>query len=60
MNATVEEGGKLDIEVVGGDRSQKVSLTGDGIHMPAFDLPDGPFKLRVKMRNATLYTMYIE
>ena len=60
VNATVEEGGKLDIEVVGGDRSQKVSLTGDGIHMPAFDLPEGPFKLRVKMRNATLYTMYIE
>ena len=60
VNADIEEGGRLDIEVVGCANKQKVSLSGDGIHMPAFDLPDGPFKLRVKMRNATLYTMYIE
>ena len=60
VNAEIDDDGYIQIETVGNGPKQKVTLHGDDLHLPAFDLPEGPVKLRVKMRNAKLYTMYID
>ena len=60
VNAEIAEDGYIQIETVGAGAKQKVTLSGDDLRIPAFDLPEGNVKLRVKMRNAILYTMYIE
>ncbi len=60
VNAEIADNGYIQIETVGNGPKQKVVLKGDDLHLPAFDLPEGPVKLRVKMRNANLYTMYID
>lgn len=60
VNAEIAEDGYIEIETVGVSPKQKITLHGDDLRIPAFDLPEGSVKLRVKMRNANLYTMYIE
>lgn len=60
VNAEIADNGFIEIEMLGNGPKQKVTLHGDDLHLPAFDLPEGPCKLRVKMRNANLYTMYID
>ena len=60
VNAQIADNGYIEIETVGVSPKQKVTLHGDDLHLPAFDLAEGPVKLRVKMKNATLYTMYID
>ena len=60
VNAEIADNGYIEIETVGVSPRQKVTLSGDDLRIPAFDLPEGNVKLRVKMRNANLYTMYIE
>lgn len=60
VNADIDDDGYIQIETVGISPKQKVTLHGDDLHLPAFDLPEGPVKLRVKMRDAKLYTMYID
>ena len=60
VNAVIAPDGYIQIETVGNGPKQKVTLQGDDLHLPAFDLAEGPVKLRVKMKNATLYTMYID
>ena len=60
VNAEIADNGYIEIETVGVSPKQKVTLKGDDLRIPAFDLPEGAVKLRVKMRNANLYTMYIE
>jgi hypothetical protein len=36
------------------------TVRGDSIKAPVFAMPEGDFRLRVTMRSANLYTMYIE
>ncbi len=60
VNAEIAEDGYIKVEQVGGGASKKVTLHGDDLKIPAFDLSDGAVKLKVTMRNAKLYTMYIE
>ncbi len=62
VNARVAATGLLRIERL--DAKGRVLATanvrGDGIKMPVFALPEGDYRLRVTMRRADLYTMYIE
>ena len=60
VNAEIADDGYIKVEQVGGGKSRKAILHGDDLKIPAFDLSDGAVKLKVTMRNAKLYTMYIE
>jgi len=43
-----------------GRAAETATVRGDSIKTPAFAIPEGDFRLRVTMRRADLYTMYIE
>lgn len=62
VNAKVAQDGLLRIELL--DAKSRVldtaTVRGDSIKAPAFAMPEGNFRLRVTMRRADLYTMYIE
>ncbi|MBO4416917.1 MAG: hypothetical protein J5801_02205 [Bacteroidales bacterium] len=60
VNAEIAEDGYIQIELLDNGPKKKVTLKGDDLHIPAFQLPEGPCRLRVKMRNANLYSMYID
>ena len=60
VNAEIAEDGYIQIELLDNGPKKKVILKGDDLHIPAFELPEGPCRLRVKMRNANLYSMYID
>ncbi len=62
VNACVAEGGMLRIELLNakGRVLDTADIRGDSIKAPVFAMPEGDFRLRVTMRRADLYTMYIE
>ena len=62
VNACVAKDGLLRIELLDarGRVLNTADVRGDSIKTPAFAMPEGNFRLRVTMRNAYLYTMYIE
>ena len=60
VNAEVAEDGYLTVELVKNGRKVKsVNIEGDGVDIPAFDIPSGNYRIRVKMRNAKLYAFNI-
>jgi hypothetical protein len=62
INACVAEDGLLRIELLDakGRVLDTATVWGDSIKTPVFAIPVGAFRLRVTMRSADLYTMYIE
>jgi hypothetical protein len=62
VNARVTEGGLLRIERLDADDRvlDAATVQGDSIQSPVFAIPAGDFRLRVTMRRADLYTMYIK
>ena len=61
VNAAVAEDGYMTIELLKGNKVvDKAEISGDAIKIPAFEMPEGEYSLRVKMSNAKLYAMYIE
>lgn len=62
VNACVAKNGLLRIELLNamGRVLDTATVRGDSIKAPVFAMPDGDFRLRVTMRRADLYTMYIE
>ncbi len=62
VNAVVVKDGLLRVELLDakGRVLKSADVKGDHIKAPVFAMPDGDFRLRVTMRRADLYTMYIE
>ncbi len=62
VNACVAKDGLLRIELLDakGRALRTADVRGDSIKAPVFAMPEGNFRLRVAMRSADLYTMYIE
>lgn len=62
VNACVAANGLLRIERLDakGRALDTATVRGDSIKTPVFAMPEGSFRLRVTMRRADLYTMYIE
>ena len=62
VNACVAANGLLRIELLDakGRVLDTATVRGDSIKAPVFAMPEGDFRLRVTMRRADLYTMYIE
>lgn len=62
VNACVAKDGLLRIELLDakGRALDTATVRGDSIKTRAFAMPEGDFRLRVTMRHADLYTMYIE
>lgn len=62
VNACVARNGRLRIELLdtNGSVLNTANVRGDNIKAPVFAMPVGNFRLRVTMRNANLYTMYID
>jgi len=62
VNACVAEDGLLHIELLDakGRVLDTATVRGDSIKTPVFAMPEAEFRLRVTMRRADLYTMYIE
>lgn len=62
VNARIAENGLLRIELL--DANDHVldtaDVRGDSIKAPVFAVPEGAYRLRVTMRRADLYTMYID
>ncbi len=60
VNAEVAEDGFLTVELVKNGRTVKhADISGDGVEIPAFDIPAGNYRIRVRMRNAKLYAFNI-
>lgn len=62
VNARVAVDGLLRMELLDakGRVLDTAAVRGDNIKAPVFAMPEGSFRLRVTMRRADLYTMYIE
>ena len=61
VNAAVAEDGYMTVELLNGSKVvDKAEIKGDAIRIPAFEMPEGAYSIRVKMSNAKLYAMYIE
>ncbi len=61
VNAAVAEDGMMKVELLdGGKVVASAEITGDAIKIPAFEMPEGEYAIRVKMKNAKLYAMYID
>ena len=62
VNACVAMDGLLRMELLDakGRVLDTAAVRGDNIKAPVFAMPEGSFRLRVTMRRADLYTMYIE
>ena len=59
-NADVAEGGRLVVSLLDADGKvvEKAEASGDQIKAPLFNLPEeGTYSLRIKMKNARLYTL---
>ena len=60
VNAEVAENGMVTVELLKNGRVVKsAEISGDGVEQPAFDIPSGNWRIRVKMRNAKLYAFNI-
>lgn len=62
-NATIADGGYLKVTAIdaSGRAAAKVTLvSGDALDLPLFDLPDGIYRLKVKMKRCRLYTFVRE
>ena len=61
VNAAVAEDGTMTVELLdGGKVLEKAEITGDAIRIPAFEVPEGEYSVRIRMKNAKLYAMYID
>jgi hypothetical protein len=62
VNAVVAKEGLLRVELL--DAKDRVldtaTVLGDSIQSPVFAMPPGDFRLRVTMRHADLFSMYLK